>query len=324
MKMILNSKRSIAQKAALIGLISYVAIACSSSVKLSNINKEKNITVEHWVYNSMPEKLFKLPDMVEETSGLIADGYSFWTHNDSGGEPMLYKIEGKSGNIIAKVLIENAENRDWEDITQDDQYIYVGDHGNNAGMRKDQKVYKIDKSDIQGRDIDTVYAEIISFQFSEQQSWEFQLHSHNYDCESLIDVGDQLALLSKNWDDEKTRIYFLSKNPGNYTLNTAMEIPIDGLVTGADYNLKNGMLVLIGYKDKKPFIAMINDFMTIDSPLVKRIALPKIKFAQTEGIVMVDNHTIIFSAENTKRFKQAMYSLDANELISGMERDEND
>ena len=57
-----------------------------------------------------------LQDSVDETSGLINLDGTLITHNDSGGQPVLYELDSVSGNVTRSVTIENATNTDWEDI----------------------------------------------------------------------------------------------------------------------------------------------------------------------------------------------------------------
>ena len=53
-----------------------------------------------------------------EASGLAAsrrtDGL-IWTHNDSGGEPVLFAL-GTDGALRGKVRLEGVTNEDWEDL----------------------------------------------------------------------------------------------------------------------------------------------------------------------------------------------------------------
>ena len=70
-----------------------------------------------------------LPKIINETSGLEILNDVFVTHNDSGGEPSLYFFN-LSGEIINSIKIEKENfweiyNNDWEDITADEDYIYL-------------------------------------------------------------------------------------------------------------------------------------------------------------------------------------------------------
>ena len=87
-----------------------------------------------------------LPENVLESSGLIYYNNRLITHNDSGNSPQLYELDSLGSQIFRTITINNATNIDWEDITQDDTYIYVGDFGNNSGNRQDLRIYRIKKS----------------------------------------------------------------------------------------------------------------------------------------------------------------------------------
>ena len=83
---------------------------------------------------------FALPGSLNESSGAIFFNNRLITHNDSGGEAKLYELDTISGIIEREVTILNATNVDWEDITQDETSIYIGDFGNNNGNRTDLKI----------------------------------------------------------------------------------------------------------------------------------------------------------------------------------------
>ncbi len=51
-------------------------------------------------------------------------------------EALLYGLNPETGEILQRIEIENVKNRDWEDITIDETYFYVGDFGNNAAIEK--------------------------------------------------------------------------------------------------------------------------------------------------------------------------------------------
>lgn len=90
-----------------------------------------------------------LPNVARETSGLargVRDPALFWTHNDSGDDPVLYAI-GEGGRLAGSVAVEGAEARDWEDIESapcpgtGEPCLYIGDTGDNAAERDRVAVY---------------------------------------------------------------------------------------------------------------------------------------------------------------------------------------
>jgi len=262
-------------------------------------------------FPAIPAKYCDLVEDMKETSGIIYSVGSVWTINDSGGEPEIYKIDKTIGTVIQKVVILNGSNRDWEDITQDDDFIYVGDFGNNDGNRSDLKIFKVAKSGITSKKKVAVNAEIIGLTFSDQLIFEENNRNHNFDCESLISFGDSLIIFTKNWADGKTRMYKLPKIPGQFKIDPLDTFDADGLVTGADYNKDSKKLVLIGYKDRLPFIFYFSNFngRKFESDRVYRFNLNKMKDSQTEGIAWLNDETIIFSTEQTKSFSQQVFEL---------------
>ena len=137
-----------------------------------------------------------LPETVNETSGLILYNGKLITHNDSGNSTQLFEIDTLSLMISRVVNITNAENVDWEDITQDDNYIYIGDIGNFNGNRTDLAIYRISKADYDNSD--NVSAERIGFSYEDQNNFDSMPNS-DWDAEALTMIRGQLTLFTKQW-----------------------------------------------------------------------------------------------------------------------------
>ncbi|NNM35375.1 MAG: hypothetical protein HKO53_20035 [Gemmatimonadetes bacterium] len=90
--------------------------------------------------------LMELPPQVRESSGLVVSRVNpglFWTHNDSGGEPVLYALWPELDQVRT-LRLEGAPARDWEDMDEgpcpdggEERCLYVGDIGDNLGRRRD-------------------------------------------------------------------------------------------------------------------------------------------------------------------------------------------
>ena len=80
-----------------------------------------------------PEQKALLPEEVNETSGLFLHNGRLWTHNDSGGKPILYGLDTTTFQVVQKVTLAHVKNKDWEDVCTDGQHVFVGDFGNNKG-----------------------------------------------------------------------------------------------------------------------------------------------------------------------------------------------
>ena len=134
---------------------------------------------------------YPLSKIIEETSGLEIIGDYFITHNDSKGYPILYYLS-KEGKIIKRREVKSAVNKDWEDITKDDKYIYISDTGNNYSNRKDLKIYKIPINENSAEK-----TQIISFNYPEQDSFKINTNTI-FDAEGLISIDDKLLIFTKN------------------------------------------------------------------------------------------------------------------------------
>ena len=241
-----------------------------------------------------------LPQAVNETSGLIYWNGGLWTHNDSGNPPELYKLDTLSGQILQTIIISGVQNIDWEDIAQDETHIYIGDFGNNAGNRTDLKVLKISKTDIPASGNASVEPEIINFSYGDQNSFVSANRNNDFDCESMITYGDSLYLFTKNWVNQQTRLYGLSKIPGNYEIHPKGYLIADGLITGADIQ-DGGEIVLIGYKNYNPFMWLLFDFQGSDffGGNKRRINFTGVLGIQSEGIGYTFGSNVFISSEKT-------------------------
>ena len=266
---------------------------------------------------------FTLPATINETSGLVYHADGFWTFNDSGGKPELYKLDAQTGTIVQTVVLTGAENRDWEDMCQDEDYFYVGDFGNNRGNRRDLRVYRVAKAGIGKDPAVRLPADVIAFRYADQTTFDVRDRDHDFDCESVVSTGDELLLFSKNWVTGRTRMYRMSKEPGSYVLPPVDEFDAGGLVTGADFCSKNDMLALVGYTDRVPFVILFADFggKSMDRDHATRINFSDMHNAQTEGICFVDEHRLAITAESTRQFPQALYMLPLEVLLKTSKKD---
>jgi hypothetical protein len=289
------------------------------SLHLWSQTEDKSVAVVS--FPEIPQKYCDLSKKINETSGIIYFDNYIWTFNDSGGEAEIFKIDDETGEIIQTVSLINAKNKDWEDITQDDNYIYVGDFGNNWGNRKDLRIYKINKSMITDKKLVQVPSEIIAFSYNDQTSFAINNRSNNYDCESMVSFSDSLIIFSKNWVDGKTRMYKMPKVAGKFQLDPIDTFDVQGLATGADYSIENNTLIMIGYSDKIPFLLYFVDFggQQLGNHQVYKVILNKMKGAQSEGVCWLNEDTIIFSTEQTNVFKQAVFQLNPIDQLKHIE-----
>jgi hypothetical protein len=198
---------------------------------------------------------FDLPVETKETSGLLFFDSKIITHNDSGNQPNLYEIDSLTGNLLRVVHVNNATNIDWEDITEDENHIYIADIGNNNGNRTDLKIYKILKSDF--KNSASISADIISFSYEDQTNFDSKPNGSNFDAESIVVYNNSILIFTKNWNDLKTNVYKTPLITGNYLATKVSSANVDGLITGGVYN--DNRFFLTGYNTSLiPFLIYIS------------------------------------------------------------------
>ncbi|MFK8005752.1 MAG: hypothetical protein AB8H03_05245 [Saprospiraceae bacterium] len=270
-----------------------------------------------------PQQLVELPATLNEISGMIFQNEtSLFAHNDGGQGAWIHEVNLEEKKINRSIKIYNTNNLDWEDMAQDEDYIYVADSGNNLGQRTDLKLYKISKIELEM--FDSVAAEIIEFEYPDQINFS-PTSDHNFDCEAVISFENELFLFSKNHLDQKTKLYSLSKNAGNHTANLLQEFESDGLITGATISKDNNVITLLGYHKEvinqvenfDPFIWLLYDFENdkIFDGKTKKLDI-EIK-TQMEAICFGKNKDIYFSHESeTGGLPQFIYKIDIEPFLN--------
>lgn len=247
------------------------------------------------------EKRHFLPKEISESSGLFLYNNLVWTFNDSDGKPELYGFNLKTDTIEQIITLKNTLNHDWEEVTQDDRYIYVGDFGNNLGKRDTLLIYKIDKQKIPIRKHVQVDVKRIYFTYPGYKPARIPSSFSAFDCEAFIEKGDSLYLFSKDWTSGTCTIYAIPKLPGNYMARKIKTFNSNGLVTGASF-VKN-QLIIIGYNNFVPFIMNfpnVTSLAGISEKSAQRIEFEKLATYQTEGIAILNPRHILISCEKTR------------------------
>ena len=238
-----------------------------------------------------------LNDSLNETSGLILFDNLFWTHNDDH-DTTIYGMDS-NGKVQKKIKLEKVKNNDWEEISQDSSYIYIGDFGNNfQGNRKNLHLLRIEKKSflLNKPSIDT-----ISFSYSNQSDFGIQKeNSTNFDCEAFVVSQDSIYLFSKQWSEKKTSVYVFPKIPGKHTAKLKETLNVAGLITGATLLAAGNGIVLCGYSRMlQPFLYLLYDYKSNNfSAGNKRKIKLSLPFHQIEGIESLDGKLFYLTNES--------------------------
>lgn len=275
---------------------------CTDPLAL-NYNSAATLNDGSCIYPSVsisPTTSRPLDSCLMETSGLIEWDHDFWTHNDNS-DTMIYRIDTATGSIDEKIILSNVINHDWEELSQDSFFLYLGDFGNNvSGNRTDLMILRISKSSIlEG----TPQIDTIAFSYSDQVSFSNSgTNNTNFDCEAFIVSTDSIYLFTKHWVDLATTVYSLPKVPGNYLAQRIDSFFINGLITGSTYLESRQLVVLSGYsKQLAPFLYLLYDFQPnrffSGNKRKVDISLP---FHQIEGVTTTDGIHVFCTNEYFK------------------------
>ncbi|MEP1035615.1 hypothetical protein [Ekhidna sp.] len=178
-----------------------------------------------------------------EASGIeesyLNPGY-FWTHNDSGSEPILYLINDKA-QIIMEVDLQGVNNRDWEEIVTakqgDDAFIYVGEIGDNKAVHEDVKIFRLPEPIFEGKrkiTIDISKIDIMSFTYAEgARDAEAVLYDH---------TQKEFVLVTKREDNALVYAFPFEPNKEAVAIKSKGTIPAK-LFTAADMNEQGEILL---------------------------------------------------------------------------------
>lgn len=263
--------------------------------------------------NFLSNKNIKLPPELPEASGLyVANPDSLWWINDSGNSPDLFITDSK-GNLMRRVGVPSIENKDWEDLTADDEgNIYIGDFGNNANQRQDLKIYKYNPSSYR---LDT-----IQFSYEDQTAFPPAPPLDRFDSEAMIWYRDSLHLFTKDRVGrgiKYTKHYILPTKSGIYQARLVDSLALKKrVVTGAAIHPANKKLVLLTYNYRLflgfiPFtpsdLYVINDFSDssfFTGRMMRKKVARKIRPTQFEAIDFVLPNLLLAGSERVLFFRQ--------------------
>ena len=256
---------------------------------------------------------------ITESSGLINIQNQLISHNDSSGNNKIYIIDKENASILSQLTVLNSSNIDWEDVSIDSNYIYIGDFGNNYGSRDNLVVYKVAiPISILSNDQLTEVSQI-SFNYDNQTNLNSAQFNTNFDAEALVSYNNKLYIFTKNWVNYETNIYELSKSEGSYSIEQTDNIDVGGLVTAATYDFNNNQILLTGYNQTSSFIIKLSELNGSNFSQAKLeryvINAPGGYSVQIEGIA-VDNGDVFLTSEKFLELPAALFKFKLSDLTN--------
>ena len=224
-------------------------------------------------------KIATLSDSLRETSGLTFFQNRLYTINDGGNPNVIFEIDKNSGKILRKIQTD-FPNKDWEAITNDEEKLYIGDFGNNAGNRRDLKIYSIDHQ------LKTGY---FKFEYADQKSYNNQYFQHNFDAEAMVFFKGNIHLFTKEWASSNISHYIIDLNTKeNQSVTRAETFHLGFVATDSAYF--EGKLYVLGYTKKAKAYLMIfeqnKEGLFFSNPVKKYRLGSVLTVGQVEGIAV--------------------------------------
>ncbi|MCC9034647.1 hypothetical protein NAL32_00745 [Chryseobacterium sp. Ch-15] len=274
-------------------VFTFMLMSCNPKAQDSVTKSKEDLKIE-----------FSFPKKLKEVSGiaLSQDQKTIWAIEDAGNKNVVYGLN-RQGELINDVLVENAQNNDWEDITKDTAgNIYVGDFGNNENDRQNLSILKLDlKSDSQKS---TKVIQTTKFHYEGQTEFPPKKSNLLYDCEAFIEKAGSFYLFTKNRSkgfDGTFLVFQIPNREGDFEAKLIGKLKLEGgygdaAITSAAINSKNE-IVLLTHKN----IHVLTGFTASDFNSAKIQKVPLNHNSQKEAVVFVDDKTLLIADEKDKK-----------------------
>lgn len=239
-----------------------------------------------------------------------------WVLEDSGNKNNIYGLDGDA-KIAHTVTIENAKNKDWEDLASDENgNLYIGDFGNNDNERRDLCIYKVNASDLKkGSAVSPLK---ISFYYPEQTQFPPKKSELYYDAESFFEYKNSFYIFTKNRSKGFDGTVFLYKVPnraGNHKAQLlgkfkACDSYNKCAITSADISPDGTKIALLSASK----VWILSDF-TSDNFLSGKTEMYELNdVTQKEGVCFKDNETLLIVDEKDKKTGGKLYEIKLSDL----------
>ncbi len=241
----------------------------------------------------------QLPPALSESSGVAASAAFpgiFWTHNDSGGLPVVYAMT-EQGEVVGAVTVRGATNRDWEDVAvgacgggKSGSCLYIADTGDNNERHDESIIYRVPEPDPRSDSV-TAAATAIRFRYPDGPR----------DAEAVF-VADTVIYIISKGRSSAIELYRLvgPARRGRVSTAEAMQqvapppTSVSAQVTAADRDPRSGRVAVRTYGSLR-FYEMRADTLV---PLGREADVVSPAQLQGEGVAFIARDTLILTSES--------------------------
>jgi hypothetical protein len=282
-------------------ILFFLALLCSRCVTLAEMQSAL-VT---------PTIVAPIDSLIAECSGLdYTGGTHFWAHNDGYGDNTLYRISN-SGVYTRSLVISNATNYDWEDITHDADrdYLYIGDFGNNNCSRTNLRIYRINYP--VSTSPASVTADEIYFSYPDQtlipSPW------YNFDAEAFFHHNNHFYIFSKADSTAigYTKLYRVPDQPGTHVATLIDSFYTNDRITSAEINQDSSAVVLLANNRIHLFTGWSGDNFFTGNYTLLRFST---SWTQKEAITFY-TRTTVWMADESDGVSNYLYRVDLSAYI---------
>ncbi|MDN3668453.1 hypothetical protein QWY93_03815 [Echinicola jeungdonensis] len=204
-----------------------------------------NPQVQDSLYTGPVQKGLVQDKAINEASGLSKsqlDPGVLYTHNDSGGDPVIYRMD-TTGKKLNPIYLKGVKNRDWEDMAigpgpkKGKSYVYVGEIGDNKAQYPSIQLLRFEEP--KGKNKHEIKPQVINLKYPDGPR----------DAETLLvdPLGGDVFILSKR--DSSNTLY---KAPASklsdseIVLEKVMKLPVT-MSVGGDISVDGSKILIKNY-----------------------------------------------------------------------------
>ena len=185
-------------------------------------------------------------------------------------------------------------------------------------IEKNLRIFKVEKKSLEH---ECVEIDTINFKYEDQVDYSYiETLDTDYDCESMIVVGDSIYLFTKQWINKGTSVYAVPVTPGEYSASKISDYKIEGLITDAFKFPDENTIILTGYsKLMTPFFVILEDYQGnhFFSGKVRKIMVDLL-FSQIEAIYQKEGYECYVTREGFFKLEPELYIFDFTSYINAI------